>query len=81
MDATNTVAHENGHGIRTLSATEIAFCGLTHPLFFSITLVEPIWVDLNGGMIACQASLKSRLVTWRKLSLSLPALVPGEARA
>ena len=24
--------------------------GLWHPLLFSITQVEPIWVDLNGGM-------------------------------
>ena len=24
--------------------------GLMHPLLFSITQVEPIWADLNGGM-------------------------------
>ena len=54
MDATNTVAHEleKGHGVRTFSAKEMAFniLGLMHPLLFSITQVEPIWADLNGGM-------------------------------
>ena len=34
------------------SAKEMAFniLGLMHPLLFSITQVEPIWADLNGGM-------------------------------
>lgn len=54
MDATNTVAHEleKAHGVRTFSAKEMAFniLGLMHPLLFSITQVEPIWADLNGGM-------------------------------
>lgn len=53
MDATNTVAHElEGYGVRTFSAKEMAFniLGLMHPLLFSITQVEPIWADLNGGM-------------------------------
>ncbi|RPD59601.1 fatty acid synthase [Lentinus tigrinus ALCF2SS1-6] len=53
MEATNTVAHElEGHGVRTFSAKEMAFniLGLMHPLLFSITQVEPIWADLNGGM-------------------------------
>ena len=53
MSATNTVAHElEGHGVRTFSAKEMAFniLGLMHPLLFSITQVEPIWADLNGGM-------------------------------
>jgi fatty acid synthase subunit beta len=40
------------YGIRTFSAKEMAFniLGLMHPLLFSITQVEPIWADLNGGM-------------------------------
>ena len=53
MEATNTVAHElEGHGVRTFSAKEMAFniLGPMHPLLFSITQVEPIWADLNGGM-------------------------------
>ncbi|KAH7884386.1 hypothetical protein F5I97DRAFT_1968464 [Phlebopus sp. FC_14] len=53
MDATNMVAHEvESHGVRTFSAKEMAFniLGLMHPLLFSITQVEPIWADLNGGM-------------------------------
>ena len=53
MNATNIVAHElEGHGVRTFSAKEMAFntLGLMHPLLFSITQVEPIWADLNGGM-------------------------------
>ena len=53
MDATNTVAAElESHGVRTFSAKEMAFniLGLMHPLLFSITQVEPIWADLNGGM-------------------------------
>lgn len=53
MGATNTVAHDlEGHGVRTFSAKEMAFniLGLMHPLLFSITQVEPIWADLNGGM-------------------------------
>jgi len=38
--------------VRTFSAKEMAFniLGLMHPLLFSITQVEPIWADLNGGM-------------------------------
>ncbi|KAE9386702.1 hypothetical protein BT96DRAFT_1083443 [Gymnopus androsaceus JB14] len=37
---------------RKFSAKEMAFniLGLMHPLLFSITQVEPIWADLNGGM-------------------------------
>ncbi|KNZ81816.1 Fatty acid synthase subunit alpha [Termitomyces sp. J132] len=53
MGPTNIVAHElEGHGVRTFSAKEMAFniLGLMHPLLFSITQVEPIWADLNGGM-------------------------------
>src|SRR6267154_5933000 len=53
MDATYIVAHEvESHGVRTFSAKEMAFniLGLMHPLLFSITQVEPIWADLNGGM-------------------------------
>ncbi|EGN98830.1 hypothetical protein SERLA73DRAFT_168429 [Serpula lacrymans var. lacrymans S7.3] len=53
MDATNMVAHEvESYGVRTFSAKEMAFniLGLMHPLLFSITQVEPIWADLNGGM-------------------------------
>ena len=53
MGPTNIVAHElESHGVRTFSAKEISFniLGLMHPLLFSITQVEPIWADLNGGM-------------------------------
>ncbi|KZT67951.1 hypothetical protein DAEQUDRAFT_367722 [Daedalea quercina L-15889] len=53
MDSTNIVAQEvESHGVRTFSAKEMAFnlLGLMHPLLFSITQVEPIWADLNGGM-------------------------------
>jgi fatty acid synthase subunit alpha len=53
MSATNIVAHElESYGVRTFSAKEMAFniLGLMHPLLFSITQVEPIWADLNGGM-------------------------------
>ncbi|KAI0342734.1 fatty acid synthase [Trametopsis cervina] len=53
MDATNTIAHQlESYGVRTFSAKEMAFniLGLMHPLLFSITQVEPIWADLNGGM-------------------------------
>lgn len=53
MDASNVVAHElKSYGVRTFSAKEMAFniLGLMHPLLFSITQVEPIWADLNGGM-------------------------------
>jgi fatty acid synthase subunit alpha len=46
MDVTNTVAHEleNGHGVHTFSAKELAFniLDLIHPLLFSITQTEPI---------------------------------------
>lgn len=53
MDASDTIAAElESHGVRTFSAKEMAFniLGLMHPLLFSITQVEPIWADLNGGM-------------------------------
>lgn len=53
MNATNMVAQQvESHGVRTFSAKEMAFniLGLMHPLLFSITQVEPIWADLNGGM-------------------------------
>ncbi|KAF9485144.1 fatty acid synthetase alpha subunit [Pholiota conissans] len=53
MGPTNIVAHElESYGVRTFSAKEMAFniLGLMHPLLFSITQVEPIWADLNGGM-------------------------------
>lgn len=53
MGPTNIIAHElESHGVRTFSAKEMAFniLGLMHPLLFSITQVEPIWADLNGGM-------------------------------
>src|SRR5215471_7337547 len=53
MGPTNIVAHElESYGVRTFSAKEMAFniLGLVHPLLFSITQVEPIWADLNGGM-------------------------------
>jgi fatty acid synthase subunit alpha len=53
MGATNIVAHElESHGVRMFYAKEMAFniLGLMHPLLFSITQVEPIWADLNGGM-------------------------------
>jgi fatty acid synthase subunit beta len=53
MSAANIVAHElEAFGVRTFSAKEMAFniLGLMHPLLFSITQVEPIWADLNGGM-------------------------------
>ena len=49
----NIVAHElESHGVRMFSAKEMAFnilC-LMHPLLFTITQVEPILADLNGGM-------------------------------
>jgi fatty acid synthase subunit beta len=53
MAPTNMVAQQvEAHGVRTFSAKEMAFnlLGLMHPLLFSITQVEPIWADLNGGM-------------------------------
>jgi fatty acid synthase subunit alpha len=53
MAPTNIVADElEGFGVRTFSAKEMAFniLGLMHPLLFSITQVEPLWADLNGGM-------------------------------
>jgi fatty acid synthase subunit alpha len=53
MGPTNIIAEElEGYGVRTFSAKEMAFniLGLMHPLLFSITQVEPIWADLNGGM-------------------------------
>jgi len=53
MGPTNIVAEGlEKFGVRTFSAKEMAFniLGLMHPLLFSITQVEPIWADLNGGM-------------------------------
>ena len=53
MSGASLVSQElESHGVRTFSAKEMAFniLGLMHPLLFSITLVEPIWADLNGGM-------------------------------
>ncbi|KAF8577776.1 fatty acid synthase [Ramaria rubella] len=53
MALTNIVAQQiEAQGVRTFSAKEMAFnlLGLMHPLLFSITQVEPIWADLNGGM-------------------------------
>ena len=53
MGPTKIVAHElKSYGVRTFSAKEMAFNipGLMHPLLFSITQVELIWADLNGGM-------------------------------
>jgi fatty acid synthase subunit alpha, fungi type len=53
MAATNMVAQDiESYGVRTFSSKEMAFniLGLMHPLLFSITQVEPIWADLNGGM-------------------------------
>ncbi|KAG1760568.1 hypothetical protein EDD22DRAFT_989641 [Suillus occidentalis] len=40
------------HGVRTFSAKEMTFniLGLMHPFLFSITQIEPIWADLNGGV-------------------------------
>ncbi|KAH9856627.1 fatty acid synthase [Lenzites betulinus] len=53
MNTVNSVAHDlESLGVRTFSAKEMAFniLGLMHPLLFSITQVEPIWADMNGGM-------------------------------
>lgn len=53
MNAASLVSQElETYGVRTFSAKEMAFniLGLMHPLLFSITQVEPIWADLNGGM-------------------------------
>ena len=53
MSAASLVSQElESYGVRTFSAKEMAFniLGLMHPLLFSITQVEPIWADLNGGM-------------------------------
>ena len=53
MGPTNIVAHElESHSVHTFSAKEMAFniLSLMHPLLFSITQVEPIWADLNGGI-------------------------------
>ena len=53
MGPTNIVAHQlESYGVRTFSSKEMAFniLGLMHPILFSITQVEPIWADLNGGM-------------------------------
>ena len=55
MGPTNIVAHElESYSVCTFSAKEMTFniLGLQvmHSLLFSITQVEPIWADLNGGM-------------------------------
>ena len=53
MSAASLVSKDlESYGVRTFSAKEMAFniLGLMHPLLFSITQVEPIWADLNGGM-------------------------------
>lgn len=53
MEATNIAARQvESRGVQTFSAREMAFniLGLMHPLLFSITQVEAIWADLNGGM-------------------------------
>ena len=53
MGPTNIVAHElESHSVCMFSAKEMAFniLGLMHPLLFSITQVNLIWADLNGGM-------------------------------
>lgn len=53
MGPTNIVAHElESYGVRTFSAEEIAsnILGLMYLLLFSITQVEPMWADLNGGI-------------------------------
>jgi fatty acid synthase subunit alpha, fungi type/fatty acid synthase subunit beta, fungi type len=68
MAATNIVAQQvETHGVRTFSAKEMAFnlLGLMHPLLFSITQVEPIWADLNGGMdrLADLADITTRIRT------------------
>ncbi|CUA68512.1 fatty acid synthase subunit beta, fungi type [Rhizoctonia solani] len=66
MGATNMVAQQvESYGVRTFSANEMAFniLGLMHPLLFSITQVEPIWADLNGGMdrLADLAEITTRI--------------------
>ena len=51
MSAASLVSQElESYGVRTFFDKEMAFniLGLTHPLLFNITQVEPIWVDLNG---------------------------------
>lgn len=68
MGPTNIVAHElESYGVRTFSSKEMAFniLGLMHPLLFSITQVEPIWADLNGGMdrLPDLADITSRIRT------------------
>ena len=53
MSAASLVSQElESYGVRTFSAKEMTFnvLGLMHPLLSSITQVEPIWADLNGGM-------------------------------
>ncbi|KAE9385002.1 hypothetical protein BT96DRAFT_1093513 [Gymnopus androsaceus JB14] len=65
MGPTNIVAHElESYGVRTFSAKEMAFniLGLMHPLLFSITQVEPIWADLNGGMDRLTTRIRSSLM-------------------
>ena len=47
---TNIVAHElESHSVHTFSAQETVF-NILGLMLFSITQVEPIWADLNGGM-------------------------------
>ena len=53
MSAACLVSQElKSYGVRMFSAKEMAFniLGLMYPLLFSITQVEPIWADLNGGI-------------------------------
>ncbi|KAI6007741.1 hypothetical protein F5J12DRAFT_938715 [Pisolithus orientalis] len=50
MDATNIVTWEvEVYSVHTFSTKKMAF-NILHPLLFSITQVEPIWADLNGGI-------------------------------
>ena len=63
MDAMNMVTQQvESYGVLTFSAKEMAFyiLDLMHPLLFSITQVEPIWADLNGGMELFLTSSRSR---------------------
>ena len=53
MDAMSVVTQQvESYGVLTFSAKKMAFyiLDLMHPLLFSITQVELIWADLNGGM-------------------------------
>ena len=63
MDATSMVTQQvESYGVLTFSAKKMAFyiLDLMHPLLFSITQVEPIWADLNGGMELFLTSSRSR---------------------